>query len=156
MILSLEKFTTSAPPKVPKRRKGRIRIDSTTADIHLDAGLMNLARLRVVQLLGCKSCMDEYSTELKARGETHSRLRLLNNWRREAAFSLREKAALNLAEAVTCNPISSIPQGAIYAACQFFTEEQLILFVLEIVAVNDWHYLQTFQHDNMTSRPPHE
>jgi len=156
MILSLEKFTTSAPPKVPKRRKGRTRIDSTTSDIHFDTALMDLVRLRVVQILGCKSCMHEYSTELNAKGETHRRLRLLNNWRREAAFSVREKAALNLAEAVTCNPISSIPQGAIYAASPFFTEEQLILFVLEIVAVNDWHYLKSFQHDNMTSRLPRE
>jgi alkylhydroperoxidase family enzyme len=156
MILSLKKFTTSAPPKVPKRKKGRIRIDSTTADIHLGTGLMNLARLRVVQILGCKSCVREYATELAAKGETRRRMRLLNNWRRETVFSLREKAALNLAEAVTCNPISSIPPGAIYAASPFFTEEQLILFVLEIVAVNDWHYLKSFQHDTMTSRPPHE
>ena len=156
MILSLEKFTTSAPPKVTKRKKGRTRIDSTTADIHLDTGLMDIVRLRVVQILGCKSCVREYATELAAKGETRRRMRLLNNWRRETAFSLREKAALNLAEAVTCNPISSIPQGAIYAASPFFTEEQLILFVLEIVAINDWHYLKTFQHGNMTSRPPHE
>lgn len=156
MILSLEKFTTSAPPKVPKRRNGRTCVDSATDDIHLDPGLMRLVRLRVVQIVGCKSCMHEYSTELKLNGETDRRVRLLKHWRRETAFSLREKAALNLAEAVACNPISSIPQGAIYAASPFFTEEQLILFVLEIVAVSDWHYLKTFQHDHMTSRPPHE
>jgi alkylhydroperoxidase family enzyme len=156
MILSLEKFTTAAPPKVPKGKKGSTRVSSATDDIHLDHGLMSLVRLRVVQILGCKSCMHEYSTELKVNGETDRRLRLLNHWRAETAFSLREKAALNLAEAVTCHPISSIPQEAIHAARAFFTEEQLILFVLEIVAVNDWHYLKSFQHGNMTSRPPHE
>jgi alkylhydroperoxidase family enzyme len=156
MILSLEKFTTSVPPKAPKRKKGRSRIDSTTPDIHLNAGLMDLVRLRVVQILCCKSCMHAYATALAAKGETQRNMRLLNNWRIEAAFSLREKAALNLAEAVTCNPISSIPPGAIYAASPFFTEEQLILFVLEIVAINDWHYLKTFQNDAMTSRLRHK
>jgi alkylhydroperoxidase family enzyme len=117
---------------------------------------MALVRLRMAQILGCKCCVHEYSNKLKALGEMDRRLRLLQNWRKETVFGLREKAALNLAEAVTCHPIGSIPPGAISAARPFFTEEQMLLFILEIVAVNDRHYLKSFHHDNMTSRPPHE
>jgi len=155
MILSLERFTTPTPLKFPKGRNRRPAVDPAEAASGLDSALMDLVKLRVVQILGCKRCMQEYVKELKAICETDGRLGLLKTWRKETAFSLREKAALNLAEAVTCNPISSIPEGAIYAASPFFTEEQLILFVLEIVAVNDLHYLKSFQHDDMTSRPPH-
>ena len=156
MILSLEKLTTSAPAKVPKRISKKTKVDPAIPDSRLDKGLMDLARLRVVQILSCKRCMREYTAILKATGETDQRLRLLESWREETVFSLREKAALNLAEAVTCNPIGSMPRAAIYPARVFFSEEQLILFVLEIVALIDWHYLKSFQHDNMTSRPPHE
>jgi alkylhydroperoxidase family enzyme len=156
MILSLEKFTTSAPLKVSNRKKRRTKVDSAMVDIESDTDLMDIVRLRVVQILGCKCCMREESMKLKANSETDRRLRLLKNWRSETAFSLREKAALNLAEAVTCNPISSIPRGAIYAAQVFFTEEQMILFVLETVAINDWHYLKSFQHDKMMGRLSHE
>jgi len=156
MIFSLEKFTTSTPPKVPKRKTRVPKFDSALADVHLDTGLMDLVRLRVAQILDCKRCIREHSIELKAKGETDRRLRLLKSWRRETAFSLREKAALNLAEAVTCNPISSIPRAAIHAASIFFTEEQMIFFVLEIVAINDWHYLKSFRDAPMTGRPPHE
>jgi AhpD family alkylhydroperoxidase len=122
----------------------------------MDPGLMDLIRLRVVQILGCKRCMREYSTLLKKRGETDQRIRLLESWRNESAFTPREKAALNLAEAVTCNPFSSIPRKAIYPAGIFFTEEQLIIFVVDVVAINDRHYLKSFQHDDMTRRAPHE
>ena len=156
MIFSLDQLKTSIPPKVPRRKTRVHKFDPALADVYLDTGLMDLVRLRVAQILGCQSSIREHATALKTKGETDRRLRLLKSWRRETAFSLREKAALNLAEAVTCTPISSIPREAIHAANFFFTEEQMILFVLEIVAITDWHYLQSFQDDNEKGRPPHE
>ena len=155
MILTLEKFATSAQPTISKRRKTGTKPDPTRADILLGSGLMDLVRLRVVQILGCKRCMREHSAKLEERGETHQRLRLLESWRKESVFTLREKAVLNLAEAVTCNPFSTIPREAIYPARIFLTEEQMIFLVLGIVAIHDRHYLKTFRHD-MTRRPPHE
>ena len=113
MIFSLEPFTESAAPKFSKKENAGAELDPARADICLDAGLMGLVRLRVVQILGCKRCMREYSAILKESGETEKRLRHLQSWRRESAFTLREKAALNLAEAVTRHPFSSIPPKAI-------------------------------------------
>jgi AhpD family alkylhydroperoxidase len=156
MILSLEKFTTSAYATVSKERRTRTKLDPARANTRMGNGLMDLVRLRVVQILGCKRCIRGYSALLKRKGETDQRLRLLESWRKESAFTLREKAALNLAEAVACNPFSSIPREAIYPARAFFTEEQMIFFVLDIVAIHDRHYLKSFQHDDRTRRPPHE
>ena len=156
MILSLEKFATSAQPTVSKRSKTGTNPDPTRADILLGNGLMDLVRLRVAQVLGCKRCMREYSATLKREGETDRRLRLLEGWRRETVFTLREKAALNLAEAVTKHPFTSIPPKAVYPARVFFTDEQMIFLVLDIVAIHDRHYLKGFLHDDMKRRPPHE
>jgi alkylhydroperoxidase family enzyme len=156
MIFSLKKVTTPASAKVSKNRKNRTKCDAATADIRLDSGLISLARLRVVQILDCKRCMREYVALLKKSGETDQRLRLLESWRRVSAFTLREKSALNLAEAVTCNPFSSIPRRAIHPASILFTEEQMIFLALDIVAINDRHYLGSFRHGDMTRRPPHE
>jgi AhpD family alkylhydroperoxidase len=156
MILSLKKFRTLDAPKVSKRRKRGTKVDSARVDAHFDPGLMNLIRLRVAQIHDCKGCMRKYTNRLKAAGETAQRLRLLKRWRRETAFSLREKVALNLAEAVTRNPLSSVSSTAIHAANLFFIEEKMILLALDIVAVNDRHYLKSFQHGDMTERPPHE
>ena len=156
MILSLEKFATSAQPTVSKRGKTETKPDPTRADILLGSGLMDLVRLRVAQVLGCKRCVREYSAILKREGETDRRLRLLERWRRETVFTLREKAALNLAEAVTKHPFTSIPPKAVYPARVFFSDEQMIFLVLDIVAIHDRHYLKDFQHEDMTRRPPHE
>lgn len=156
MIFSLKQFTESAAPKSSKKRKDEAELDPAGADFHLDAGLMGLVRLRVVQILGCKRCMRDYSAILKGSGETEQRLRRLEGWRRESVFTLREKAALNLAEAVTRHPFSSVPPEAIYPARVFFTDEQMIFLVLDIVAIHDRHYLKGFLHDDMTRRPPHE
>ena len=156
MILSLEKFATSAQPTVSKKRKAGTKFEPARADILLGNGLMDLVRLRVVQILGCKRCIREYSAILKREGEADQRLRLLETWRRASVFTLREKAALNLAEAVTKHPFSSIPPKAIYPARVFFTDEQMIFLVLDIVAIHDRHYLKGFLHDDMKRRPPHE
>ena len=156
MILRLEKFTTTPPTKVRKTGKRRTKRGSALADLNMEAELTDLVGLRVAQILGCKFCLHEYATRLKASGETDRRLRLLKNWRAETAFSLREKAALNLAEAVTCNPMNAVPGMAIQAARVFFNEEEVLLFILNIVTINDWHYLNSFQNGNMTRRPPHE
>jgi AhpD family alkylhydroperoxidase len=111
------------------------------APLDLDEGLLDLVRLRVVQIHDCPSCMEEHTKELKARGETDLRLRLLKNWRNQAVFSDREEAALNLAEAMTYQPIDSVPTEDLHVARLFFNESEMICLTLAILAVNDWHYL---------------
>jgi AhpD family alkylhydroperoxidase len=111
------------------------------APVDLDESLLDLVRLRVVQIHDCPSCMQEHTRELKARGETDLRLRHLKNWRNEAVFSDREEAALNLAEAMTYQPIDSVPTEDLHVARLFFNESEMICLTLVILAVNDWHYL---------------
>jgi AhpD family alkylhydroperoxidase len=118
------------------------RFDDWEASVDLDEDLLGLVRLRVVQIHGCKSCMKEHTKELKARGETNLRLRLLRDWRTQAVFNDREEAALNLAEAMTYRPIDSVPTEDLHAARLFFNESEMICLTLAILAVNDWHYLE--------------
>jgi alkylhydroperoxidase family enzyme len=141
MILSLEKMTTSAPAKVPKGRKKGMASDTAGTDMDLDPGLLDLVRLRVAQIHGCEWSMQEQTKKLKAEGETACRLRLLKDWRRQTIFTLREMAALNLAEALTCNPINVVPDEAVRVARVFFGKPAMVCLTAVILAVNDWHYL---------------
>ena len=125
-------------------------------DLELDPGLLDLVRLRVFQLHGCQWHVHEQGQKLKARSDTSRRLRLLKDWRRQEIFNDREIAALNLAEAVTRNPIDDVPDMDIYAACLFFNESEMICLTLAILAVNDWHYLYGAKRGAKTRRPPHE
>lgn len=141
MISTLEDLTALTPVKVRKKMQKNAAIDHTITDIHLDPGLEDLVRLRVAQIHGCKWSMHEHTKTLKAEGETTRRLRLLKYWRQHAVFCPREKAALNLAEALTRNPINSIPKEAVYVARVFFDKTAMICLTLVILAANDWHYL---------------
>jgi AhpD family alkylhydroperoxidase len=110
--------------------------------VDLEEGLLDLVRLRIVQIHGCESCMETHTKELKARGETDLRLRLLKDWRISAVFNDHEEAALNLAEALTYQPIDSVPTEDFQAARLFFSEREMVCLTLAILAVNDWHYLE--------------
>jgi AhpD family alkylhydroperoxidase len=114
----------------------------------LDENLLDLVRLRIVQIHGCQPCMEEHTKDLKAHGETELRLRLLKDWRNQAVFSDHEEAALNLAEAMTYQPIDSVPTQDVHIARLFFNESQMVCLMLAILAVNDWHYLNLGKGSN--------
>jgi len=129
------------PVNVQKRREKRPMTDLAMTEIHLDPGLEHLVRLRVAQIHGCEWSIQEQTKKLKAEGETARRLRLLKDWRKQTAFCLREKAALNLAEALTGNPINGVPKEAVHVARIFFDKAEMICLTVVILAINDWRYL---------------
>jgi len=141
MILSLEKFTASSPTKVPNGKKRKSAITAARIDREVEPRLLDLVRLRVLQLLGCKENIQQQTITLKAQGETDQRLRLLNDWRTQNVFSDHEEAALNLAEALTHNPIDAVPCEVVHVARFFFNETETIRLTLAVLAVNDWYYL---------------
>ena len=115
--------------------------DAARTGMDLNPGLLDLVGLRVAQIHDCEWSVQEQVKKLKAKGETSRRMRLLKDWRSEMIFSDREKAALNLAEALTCNPIDSVPREAIHVARLLFDKTAMTLLTMAILAMNDWHYL---------------
>jgi AhpD family alkylhydroperoxidase len=156
MIIGLKKLLVSVPPKATKKRKPGTKAGSATTDVYWEPVLVDLVWLRVAQMHGCQWCAQDHAKKLQARGEKDQRLCRLESWRDETIFSLREKAALNLTEAITCNPVSSVPSEAVHAALLFFKESEVLCLILAILAANDWHFLKGFQDGNRTGRPPHE
>jgi len=142
MILTLEKRTFLVPDSVPKGTKKRTASDTARNDRDLDPGLLDLVRLRVAQLHDCEWSVQEQTQRLKSKGERVCRLRAVEDWRRQPIFSLREMAALNLAEALTCNPINAVPEEAVRMARVFFGKPATVSLSVVIMAVNDWHNLQ--------------
>ena len=124
-----------------KKTKPKRTADPASSGLCLNPGLEDLVRLRVAQIHKCKWSMHEQSKKLRARGERSFRLGLLKEWRTQMIFSDREKAALNLAEAITRFSIGAIPDHVIRVACLIFSEGEMICLVLSILAINDWHYL---------------
>ncbi|PFH06604.1 AhpD family alkylhydroperoxidase [Micrococcaceae bacterium JKS001869] len=71
----------------------------------LDRQLVELVNLRVSQLNGCGFCLDRHTRQGADAGLSVQRLGLLPAWREAGAmYSVQERAALELAEAVTDLP----------------------------------------------------
>lgn len=75
----------------------------------LEPVLLDLVNTRASQINGCPFCLDMHTREARGKGETERRLHTLGAWRDAPFFTQRERAALELTEAVTL-PVSQ-PQG---------------------------------------------
>ena len=82
--------------------------------------------------------LEEHRGNLRARGETGRRLQEFDRWRESAAFTEREKAALNLSEAMSLRPSEAPPQTVLGEAKRHFTRTEMISLTLAILAANDW------------------
>ena len=66
--------------------------------------LRALVAVRVSQLLGCEFCIDMNSALLLDSGAPRDKLLMVGNWRAESIYSVRERLALEFAEALTATP----------------------------------------------------
>lgn len=97
-------------------------------------GFSHLLRLRAAQLNHCAFCVRMHTRDALATGETSDRISVLPAWRETQYFSDKERAALQLVEAVTLVAQDQVPE-TVYA------EAAEVLSTDEIVAV-EWLAIQ--------------
>ncbi|HEU4994040.1 MAG TPA: carboxymuconolactone decarboxylase family protein [Gemmatimonadaceae bacterium] len=106
-----------------------------------DPILLELVRMRASQLNGCAVCMEIHSKEARANGETEQRLYGLSAWRGTPHYSARERAALELTEALTLVSEGGVPDDMYERVRQQFSEDELVHLSLAIVAINGFNRL---------------
>jgi AhpD family alkylhydroperoxidase len=99
--------------------------------------------LRASQINGCGFCVDMHAREMKKSGASDDRIFGVAAWRESPYFSDRERAALDLCEAVTrINDRSDPVSDAVWAeAARHYDEQQLAALILSIATVNLWNRL---------------
>jgi AhpD family alkylhydroperoxidase len=107
----------------------------------LELELVELVKMRASQINGCAYCLDMHSKDARAAGETEQRLYALNAWRETPFFTDRERAALELTEAVTLIAETHAPQAVIEHAASFFSPDELSKLVYAIIEINSWNRL---------------
>jgi AhpD family alkylhydroperoxidase len=105
----------------------------------LETKLLELVRMRASQINGCAFCIDMHSKDARAKGETEQRLYGLNAWRETSYYSDRERAALEWTEEVTLVSHSQVPDDVYERARGKFSEAELAVLTLAIVAINGWN-----------------
>lgn len=105
----------------------------------LEAGLLDLVKLRASQINGCAYCVDMHYLDARANGETEQRLSTLTVWSETPFFTDRERAALLWAEKLTLISVDHVPDEVFEQVRPHFTDEELTNLTLAIAAINAWN-----------------
>jgi AhpD family alkylhydroperoxidase len=109
--------------------------------IELDRGVRDLVAVRASQVNGCAFCLDMHWKAARAAGESEERLYSLDTWRESPLYDERERAALDLCEAMTAITDRHVPDEAWERARTAFPEAELAHLVFAITAINGWNRL---------------
>jgi AhpD family alkylhydroperoxidase len=109
------------------------------AAIDLDDTLHVLIQLRASQINGCAFCIDMHWQDARAAGEREERLYSLDAWRDSPLYDERERAALELCEAITLVASTHVPDDIWDRAAAVFEPAELAQVVFAATAINVWN-----------------
>jgi AhpD family alkylhydroperoxidase len=107
--------------------------------IELDPALRELVKIRASQLNGCAYCIALHTRDARKAGESEQRLYALAAWRESPLFTARERAALELTDAITKIGENGVPETLYERAAAEFHSDELANLILAITAINAWN-----------------
>ena len=106
----------------------------------LEAGLLELVKIRASQINGCAFCLEMHNREAREHGEAQRRLDVLAGWREvPGLFTERERAALALTEVVTMIADAGVPDEIWDEAARHYDEKALAALLVSIGVINVWN-----------------
>jgi AhpD family alkylhydroperoxidase len=146
------KISTELPVRVavdklaPHINKAMAALDTASRKTQLESALLELVRARASQINGCAYCVDMHSTDAISGGEDVRRLCALPVWRETPFFTARERAALDLTEAMTRLSETPITDETVARTAEHFTEVELAELIWTITVINAWNRLGATAH----------
>lgn len=126
---------------VPHVNRAMNALDAAAREVSIEAPLLELVRARASQLNGCAYCVDTHSKDAREGGESERRLYALPVWRETPFFTARERAALELTEAVTRLADGHVGDDVYARAAAAFDDKQLAELIWAITVINAWNRL---------------
>lgn len=126
---------------VPAASKALNALEKAVRKSSIETGLLDLVRLRASQINGCAYSVDMYGRDALAAGETERRVIAIAVWRETPFFTPRQRAALELTEAMTRLADRAFPDELINRAATQFAECELAELIWAITVVNAWNRL---------------
>ncbi|WP_329129851.1 carboxymuconolactone decarboxylase family protein [Streptomyces caniferus] len=124
---------------VPKAFKALIGFDAAACE-GLDPALVELVQIRSSQLNKCAYCLHMHTSDARKAGESEERLHMVAVWEEAAHFfTVKERAALALTEAVTLVAQGGVPDEVYERAARHFEEAELARLLALICTINTWN-----------------
>jgi AhpD family alkylhydroperoxidase len=105
----------------------------------LAEGFSHLLRLRASQINGCAFCVRLHARDALANGESSDRLAVLAVWRETDYFTLKERAALQLVEAITLISDAQLPDTIYEQAEENLSKDEISAIEWLAVVINTWN-----------------
>jgi AhpD family alkylhydroperoxidase len=145
--------TLSSPPirlavdeLSPATNRAMASLDAASRKSDLEAPLQELVRTRASQINGCAYCVDMHSADARTAGVPERTLYAVAVWRETPFFSDRERAALELTEAMTRLSEARISDELFTRVSRHFTDKELSDLVWLITVINAWNRLGATAH----------
>lgn len=123
----------------PEMYNTMLKLEGFIASSGLDHTLYELIKIRASQINGCAFCLDMHTQKLRSMGETNQRVDLVSVWREVPFYTAKEKAALELTEAVTLISKAGVPDAVYHNAREYFTEKEFLTIIMAINTINNWN-----------------
>ena len=112
---------------------------AAAAEAKIEPELLELVRIRASQINGCAFCLDMHTKDARAGGETEQRIYALDAWRETPFFTDRERAALELTEAVTLIQTGHVPDETYRQAAEVFDEAGVAALIWAATVINAYN-----------------
>jgi AhpD family alkylhydroperoxidase len=134
----VEAMRMDIPKLAPEAYKHLLQLELAIAG-KLEPKLYHLLKLRASQINGCAYCIGMHTDEAIRDGDAPERLLLLDAWEESAAFSDKERAALEWIEELTLIADSHASKEAFDGLKHFFSGEEIGYLTLLGAAINAWN-----------------
>lgn len=118
----------------------------------LDRALVELVNMRVSQINGCETCLDTHWRAGTAAGLTPQRMTLLPAWRDSQLYDDRERAALELAEAVTLTARAHLDDEQYAAARKCLSDDETSMLIWVAITINSFNRISIMSRHPVPER----
>ncbi|MDA3631272.1 carboxymuconolactone decarboxylase family protein [Saccharopolyspora oryzae] len=127
-----------------------------TADVGLERSTLELVNVRVSQINRCAFCLDRHSRLAERAGVTPQRLAVLAAWREVDLFTDEERAALEIAEAVTLVADRHVSDEEYARFREHLSDDAVSLLIWAATTINAFNRVSIMSRHRVAERDPAE
>ncbi len=148
--VAIEPRMTNPAAVIPDAWEGIKRLLVAVQKGGLPAPTLELVHMRASQINGCSACIEGAIRHAHRSGELDKRLLMVSAWHHSSHFTAAERAALELAEAITrlADRPDPVPDETWARAAQHYDERALAALILHVALTN------VFNRLNVSTRQP--
>jgi len=114
-------------------------VSEALAAAGISRGFAHLLRLRASQINHCAYCIKVHTRDALASGEAAERATVLPAWRETDYFSAKERAALELVEAITLISEGQVPDAVYEQAAGVLSANEIVAIEWLAIVINSWN-----------------